>query len=70
MTNLKSSKVVCPLEHAIHDFFSIAIIWRELLLISVESWTKDEEETETDAQQWADDWDDEQLDDDFSKQLR
>jgi len=35
-----------------------------------DNWGKDEEETAAVAQQWADDWDDEQIDDDFSKQLR
>lgn len=38
-------------------------------LLYIENWTKEEHETENELQ-WEDDWDDEQIDDDFSKQLR
>jgi len=32
-------------------------------------WKEDQEDAD-DAKQWEDDWDDEEVDDDFSKQLR
>ena len=34
-----------------------------------EEWKEDQEDAD-DAKQWEDDWDDEEVDDDFSKQLR
>ncbi len=37
--------------------------------LQIVEWKEDEEDEE-DVKQWEDDWDDEELDDDFSKQLR
>lgn len=41
-----------------------------IISCNLETWTKEEEEQEQSEAQWVDDWDDEQVDDDFSKQLR
>jgi 26 proteasome complex subunit DSS1 len=44
--------------------------WLECDLMQIRTdWNEGEEDTE-DKQQWEDDWDDEDVDDDFSKQLR
>jgi hypothetical protein len=42
---------------------------REGIYYRLEIWEKEEEEEEKELQ-WVEDWDDEHLDDDFSKQLR
>lgn len=47
--------------------FEEGIVW--FCALNEENWTKVEEEEDADLQ-WADDWDDETIDDSFAKQLR